>query len=442
MNKTNKLCGRNVAILVLALCGVSPVVQSWVSPAHRRTPLSLKSQTTTRLSSSESGSEGGETPEIDISGKTIYQRIFYRLSPLSEVDLHNGIVVEERVRFKADEARGEGYMKPIGARTLILRNGKVEDGEIGDEVLEINVKESLNDAVTHSGAGRDLAMEATIATILYLSSNPKYVEGNVLELGCGVGLAGLLGSIGAGALTASDDGKSDSDGANSGESNDILTIPKGTPLTDELKQLTLSDEDAENLDLAVANVRLSNVPKSKVNLEELSWRKRSLNRRTPKLFHTIVASDLNYNFPEAKELAHTVAHQLEAFSTWDTMKGNSKSPPTFVHMCLDAREDVSYLHKFLAKGYRMNVNTGYVKLEKLVFVYQMLLESEPEEKLDELELELQEFQETTYQSLTAQHDPAYTDGAGEYFFPMETGEYESASSQTYLEPESDGSKWY
>ena len=319
---------------------------------------------------------------------------------------------------------------------------KVEDGEIGDAVLEIDVKESMSEDATHSGAGRDMATEATIATILYLSSNQKYIEGNVLELGSHLGLAGLLGSIGAGALNADKDGKEDSDSPAADSAADILTIPKNTPLTDELKQLTLSDEGKENLNLALANVRLSNVPANKVSVEELSWRTRSLNRKAPKVFHTIVAADLNYNFPEAKELAHTVAHRLEALSGWESVKGKSKSPPTFVHVCLDAREDVTYLHKFLTKGYRMNVNTGYVKLEKLVFVYQMLPESEPEEELDNLELEVQEFKETTYQSLTAQHNPAYAEGAGEYFFPMETGEYDSASTNTYLEPESDGSKWY
>ena len=90
----------------------------------------------------------------------------------------------------------------------------------------------------------------------------------------------------------------------------------------------------------------------------------------------------------------------------------------------------------------MNVRQGYIKLEKILFAFQMLAESEPEEKLDDLELEVQESREVVYQSLTAEHHPDYADGAGEYFFPFETGEYDSASGSTYLEPESDGTKWY
>ena len=97
-------------------------MHSWVSPAHQSGPWSTGMRTRLLLSSEPDNARA--TPDIDIAGKTVYQRIFYRLSPLSEVDEHNSIVVEERARFKADAAKGEGYLKPIGPRTLILRDGK------------------------------------------------------------------------------------------------------------------------------------------------------------------------------------------------------------------------------------------------------------------------------------------------------------------------------
>jgi len=432
----SKECSFVVSFLLL--CSLTKhTVHAWFPPSFPL--LSSSRYKATRLFESKSEESSNEASIPDIAGKNIFGRVFYRLSDYSEVDICNNLLVEERVRFKPDEAKGEGCLKPAGRRTLILRDGKVEEGDIGDELFVIDVRESMAEDATHSGAGRDREMESTIAMILFLAANPKYIEGTVLEVGCKTGLAGLLGAIGAGALKANNKKEKT---AEADTSDDILTIPKGTPLTNELKSITLSDEEPEYLNLALANARLSNVPSSQLNVEELSWRKRSLSRAVPKIYHTIIAADLGYNYLEAKELAHTVAHRLEAYSTWEALRGESKSPPAFLHVCPDAREDASYLHKFLTKGYRMNVRTGYVKLEKLIFNYQMLPESEPEEKLDDLELEVQEFKETIYQSMIAEHDPLYADGAGEIFFPMETGEYDAASSRTFLEPESDGSKWY
>lgn len=427
-----------LASFFAALCLTT--VDAWISPVSpSQLGCSLKKSTKLLESSSDEHEK-----KLDIKGKDIYQRVFYRLAPVSDVDVFNNLVVEERVRFKSDEARGEGYLKPVGPRTLILRDGQVEDGDIGDELFVLKVKEDKNPDATHGGAGMSRTLEATIATMLYVACNPKHVEGKVLEIGCELGLAGLLGSIGAGALEAK---KQDKDRDNSEEESedqlggDILTIPKGTPMTDELKMLTLTDSDPERLELVRENVKLSRVPSNIVTLKELDWSKRALNRRSPEIFHTIIAGDLDYTYPEARELAHTVAHHLEALSSWEFIKGESKSAPTFIHVCPEAREQTVYLNKFLSKGYRMNTRTGYVKMEKIIFLFQLLPESEPEQKLDDLELQVQEFKEVVYQSLIAEHHPDYTEGAGELFFPMETGEYDSAGGSTYLEPDPGRSPW-
>ena len=89
----------------------------------------------------------------------------------------------------------------------------------------------------------------------------------------------------------------------------------------------------------------------------------------------------------------------------------------------------------------MNVDLGYLKLQKLRFVYQMVpdddeSEVDPEAQVEDLDLELQDESSSVYESLTAVHNPDYAGaGSGEYFFPMETGEYEGGSRSTYLEPE-------
>ncbi|CAB9499532.1 expressed unknown protein [Seminavis robusta] len=432
---------------------LTPPNSSSIDPSHYYRILRIDSieanneafTPSTRLfETSEEKSSSNEVP--DLAGKDIYQRAFYRLSPFSEVENFSNVVVEERVRFKPDPEKGETSIKPVGPRTLILRDGNVEEGQIGNEFFEINIKESLSEDATHGGAGRDSDIEGIIATVLYLAANPKCIEGDVLEVGCGLGLAGLLGCIGVGALEATVHGDAEEkedaeESADNTEYEDILTIPKSTKMTDELLSLTLSDQDTQALTLAAANVHVARVPTSQVSVEEIPWRTRAFlsHNTSPKPYHTIIASDLNYNFPEAKELARCVARRLEALSDWEGIKGDSKSPPKFVHVCPD-RRDVNFLQRFLAKGYAMDVKSGYLKLEKLIFKFQVLPESEPESKLDDLELEVQDLKEVIYQSLTAIHDPMYAQGTGDYFFPMENGQYDNAGAQTYMEPESDGTK--
>ena len=100
-----------------------------------------------------------------------------------------------------------------------------------------------------------------------------------------------------------------------------------------------------------------------------------------------------------------------------------------------------YLRQFLEKGFRMTVDSGYMNLERLSFVYQTLDEDVEESKLEDLDtLELKDDTSKGYQFVRAVHHPDYAgDGSGEYFFPLETGEYEGGSRSTWLEPEEGGS---
>lgn len=77
----------------------------------------LFSSTTTSLEEEECDDEDEnvERPPEDYTGKTIFQRTFYRLSPDSQLQLPNSIMLEERLRFQPD-ANNEGYILPIGPR--------------------------------------------------------------------------------------------------------------------------------------------------------------------------------------------------------------------------------------------------------------------------------------------------------------------------------------
>ena len=428
---------------------LSPVV-SWLP----RSSIGVR-KTTTRLSSSSS-----EAELPDYKGKTIYQRCFYRLTPGSTVSIPNALMMEERLRFKADP-NNEGYILPYGPRTFIFREGTNED-EITDELYRIHLGTS-----THNGPG---TMDTSIATILYLASNPEMVQGDVLQLGCEDGSVGILGAIGA--RFALDPKHKNSKGLSSGE--DILTVPKHEDVfPPRLHHLSLSEEGEEGLKAAYDIVK--HFSNAEVSLKDVRWGIRQPGRRYDHYYRTIIGSDLDFSFPNSKELARTVANFLlpsDEFAVMNTKDGastsgfggigmdmaqkgtplrptedparqvDSKIPPMFVHVCPDARENLPYLRQFLENGYKMTVNTGYLKMGRLQFVYQTLPEDAPEDDLEDLDLELKDESSRSYQSLTAFHHPDYAgDGTGEYFFPLETGEYEGGSRSTYLEPEEGGGRW-
>lgn len=82
----------------------------------------------------------------------------------------------------------------------------------------------------------------------------------------------------------------------------------------------------------------------------------------------------------------------------------------------------------------MSVAQGYLLIEKLTFDFQMLPSGEPESTLDKIPLELKETTEMSYISLTAEHSVDYGgEGTGEYFFPMETGQYDDGSARSTME---------
>ena len=337
--------------------------------------------------------------------ETVFQRSFYTFSAGSDVAVHDSMVIEERQRWSQGQR--------MGPTTVLLRDGAVEDGEIGDEFFVLNVH-------GHTPPTCDLV------TALYLASNPSLCQRTVLQVGCDLGLAGLLGAVGAGFVSRRGDDPEPDDVA-----DDILTISQSHkgPFPKDLDMLTLTDTDDETLNNAFHNVKDAGIPPSRVAIEKLNWKLRGPRTARPPEYHTILASDLADTYPEAKELARTVAHRLEPSS-------RNIPPASFVLVRPEARE-AHDLHKLLTHGYRMGVSTGYLKLEQLVFAPQSLPITVDESLLDDEPLELLDVRTSYYESMTALHHPDYV-GEGEAFFPMENGEYDSASGATYMEPSGGG----
>ena len=388
-------------------------------------------------------------------GHDIYQRVLYRLSPGSDVQLHDAMIVEERCRFTVDPQRPDYIIPATGRpRTISLRNGlglNFNAGEIGDDFF------TTATPTAHNGAGNDSSLQSAIVCAMYLSANPDLCQGRMLQVSAGTGLGSLLGGIGAGHVVRHNSNKNNM--ANMDNNNetdeimdDILTIGKDRtgPFPPNLELLSITDVDDDQLSNIRSQIKELGFKSNKLNLDVLDWRTRKvqsqMNRASssPLEYRTIVASDIVYSYPETKELARAVAHRLEPITPYLFQSGpqSTTALPSFVHICPDDRDDVTYLRRILEKGYRMAVSTKFLKLEKLSFHLQKLPSGRPESELDNIDLELKDCQEIKYQALVAQHHPDYAGGgSGEWFFPMETGEYEATGGATFLEKEAGSSPW-
>jgi len=395
-------------------------------------------------------------PPEDYTGKTIFQRTFYRLSPDSQVQLPNALMIEERLRFLPDPTDSE-YMLPTGPRTLILREGTEED-DITEELFRVDVPSptegSASSDKAHNGPR---SLDTEIAMILYLASNPKWIQGDILELSCD-GSTGASGSVGILSCIASklvtmtpSEREAFKAQRQAAETGDALALGGGQRKRDNFSsvvpegvfRLTLSDESQDSLsgaqELIQRHFRNSaSSSSSSVSVQPLEWsHPTGKPKKRHSQFRTILGSDLDLTFPTARELSKTVANALlpsnglAAANADETRTGLDPSvPPTFVHLCPEYRDETRYLRQFLEQGHLMAVRTHYVSMERLQFYFQSLPQGSPERDLDSLEeLEVQEDTSRDYQSLTAVHSPDYAgEGLGEYFFPLETGAYEGGLS--------------
>jgi hypothetical protein len=459
----------------------------------------LQAEASDTSSSSSSSSSSSPSSIPDLRGKTLYQRAFYRFTPNTDASLYNAMVIEERLRFRAKDDDPTTVL-PFGPRTLVLRNGQVDDGKIGPEFCTINVQEELHATSHRSGllTGRkpDAAWISTLATALYIAANANTLgQGRVLQLACDLGLASLLGCIGASFVlqqqekddSSSNDDDDDDKVDDDDDMDGILTFSrdKDKLLSKKLKLLALTDifsendNDLQRMELVLMNLEHAVGPHGahQVVVKSLDWTSKQQQRqsrmgrnsssKSNKPFTTIIASDVATTFPYAKALANTVAHALAPSAPYyfaqDQQRLRSSSPsdkttekaaadddddlesrilPRFVHIAPEDRGDeVSYLHRFLQQGYKMQVDIGYLKVERIIFALQPVDTSstgsgmsnksisspaQEEALLDDYELEVAEIQEFVLESTTATHDARYAGGgSGEIFFPMETGEYDN-----------------
>jgi hypothetical protein len=166
----------------------------------------------------------------------------------------------------------------------------------------------------------------------------------------------------------------------------------------------------------------------------LEWRIRQVQNRQSRgrpqhpEFSSIIAAGLSFTFPEAKELARTVANHLQPSAPSLTSLDRTTPIPRFAIVTPEQQADCLVdLRHLLERGYKMTTATHYLKVEMIAFHLQKT--TQPESTLDDLELEVSEARQVRFTALTAQHHPEYAGGgSGELFFPMATGAYDNQSN--------------
>src|SRR3569623_1241510 len=129
-------------------------------------------------------------------------------------------------------------------------------------------------------------------------------------------MAGLMGCIGAGLLLSCGNGSSgvassDKNPPSEDEEDDnILTVPQLNDLLPvDLDLLLLTDSRESNLNRVSEHIQNARIKADKVRMDKLDWTDRTPYRGgllKREEFHTILASDVAFTYPEAKELARTV----------------------------------------------------------------------------------------------------------------------------------------
>jgi len=357
------------------------------------------------------------SPLLDLVGKAIVKRFIYQLAPTKVVSAYSPLVIEERTVFTLeldddDETTGRTKLKLSpraledgGGRSYIIRecsnlnlgSGAVpasrpppsnerqdDDGSLAQLHLGKAVH-TIHNVVGQEGLGnygpgalRSPIKDSGIALALYCAANPKFVLGDVMEVGCNMGLAGILSIIGAG-IAGKQAGESNvQEGKNkndldknkniennsiSGQRDQETVKPPPNPTGIGGMYLTDSESELQALYAAQKNLELSGIELEESMVSVLDWH--SVNRVPEEMrssFGLVLATDLIYSFPAIKPLCRTMAHALRP-SQYVQVLGSQDIRGRFIHVSPD-RDELKFLYQKLTNGYRMSYQKVMLQLER------------------------------------------------------------------------------
>jgi predicted nicotinamide N-methyase len=162
---------------------------------------------------------------------------------------------------------------------------------LGRPIATIGIQEIDHGVFDSAGTG-STTWEASIAMALYFSSHPDQLFGDAVEVGCGIGLGGILNTVGS-----------------------SMWIHERDDSSSEMKSVTLTDGNSEVLQQCKQNIQsvLSSLPAAvnslpPIQVAELDWDefvnpKMDGNHKT---YHTVIACDCAYLHTEIQALSRTV----------------------------------------------------------------------------------------------------------------------------------------
>lgn len=256
--------------------------------------------------------------------------------------------MEEHVYFKTSD--DEDDFSLTGLKRYILRGppsnvpfdpdalSSLKDGprrrmaRVGAPLCTIDIQEIISDDQSAPGTGSS-AWDASIAMSLFFACHPDLFEGKILELGCGVGVAGILSSVCAGAT-----------------SNGIPSPP------DAVESITLTDHSPEVLDFCISNARRY-IPDKKFIVKKLDWYETDFHdiEVEKNEYNTVIGTECAYLFPDIKPLAKTIVSNLAP---------TKKLGRSFMLGPYN-RDALHYLESELEETYQMSVDTGVISMESL-----------------------------------------------------------------------------
>jgi predicted nicotinamide N-methyase len=173
--------------------------------------------------------------------------------------------------------RDHSEKDPSSSQNVVLGKNVQGVARLGSPLSVFELQE-IDQGVFGSAGTGSTTWESSIAMSLFFSSNPSLLRGNVVELGSGVGLAGLLSQMSPTSLS-------------------------------EMTSLTLTDGNAEVVEQCQQNMNRVNSSQIPTQVLNLNWYDfmNTKEKDSSKKYDTVLASDCAYLYPDVVALSSTMA---------------------------------------------------------------------------------------------------------------------------------------
>ena len=291
---------------------------------------------------------------------------------------------------------------------------------VGPEIFRFSIEEDNNDENTQEGISiGGSSWDASIAMSLFFASRPELLNENILELGSGIGIGGLLSIISA---------------------FQSLSLSDTAQENNNMKSLTLTDKYESLLNQCVTNIqKISNRLKSSninlgidCNVQEVDWYDNIPNNLKHE-FQTIIAADCAYLYPDVKPLAHTIASLLSPKSV--------EEGKVFIFGPYQ-RSALRDLQTILEDRYRMDVTLALMEMEVMDIEPIIILNQQNENnelQLPSFVLPITSKRVQEFLLIEAEHNEMFrtdiVDGDDDFFLPENYNDNDINNERLDLEPE-------